>query len=106
MVVFTFEAQVALHVDIDLGQGSVQVLSDLVDVFLNEEKLPVGFCETALIFFNLRYGEFRYGDSCNIKAGNQKNVARMLEQTTEKKPIPISVECLLDEMRLPFPDDF
>jgi hypothetical protein len=50
MVVFTFEAQVALHVDIDLGQGSVQVLSDLVDVFLNEEKLPVGFCETALIF--------------------------------------------------------
>lgn len=71
MVVFTFEAQVALHVDIDLGQGSVQVLSDLVDVFLNEEKLPVGFCETALIFLNLRYGEFRYGDSCNIKAGNQ-----------------------------------
>ncbi len=47
MVVLGLEAEVALDVDLDLGQGAVEVLPYLVDVFLEEEKLPVRLCASA-----------------------------------------------------------
>jgi hypothetical protein len=44
MVVLSLEAQVALYIDLDLGQSAIQILTHLEDVLLNKKKLAIGLC--------------------------------------------------------------